>query len=357
MKTDKNLSLSIINHIKKFFSRLLVRHLVNIAILFGVLLVITLCIIGYIVFTPVQSPERAVRINQGESTKLISDKLKESGVIRSAMWFDITARITKSDRKLKAGRYVFGGNISIWRSLKKIRDGQSSLLHITIPEGFSLYKTIRQMEKSGISTFDSLYAISHNPILVEKLTGQRRSSLEGFLYPETYVFDIDIKPEEIFTLMTREFFHRLEQSGIAVENTDDFYRKLVLASIIEQEAVMEDEKPLIASVYINRVKKRLRLESCPTVDYILEQQGIRRIRLLYSDLQINSPYNTYIIDGLPPTPICNPSISSLHAAYNPDKTEYLYFFADFNGRNVFSKTYKEHIVKQRLYQNKNKAAS
>jgi UPF0755 protein len=185
--------------------------------------------------------------------------------------------------------------------------------------------------------------------VVKRLTGFEAVSLEGFLYPETYAFDIDIQPEQMFALMTAQFFKRVAGAGISIEDKKKFYHELILASIVEQEAVLEEEKPLLAGVFLNRLKKGMKLESCPTVDYTLEQQGIFRKQLTYADLQVETPYNTYRIQGLPPNPICNPSVSSLQAVVNPLVTGYLYFFADFQGKNVFSKTYTEHINKQKLF--------
>lgn len=320
-------------------------------IVLGLGILVVLALIASNIFKPLNTGEIIVRIKQGETTRTIAHELKANNVIRSAFWFDVLARITKSDRNLKAGRYVFGGNVSIMQTIIKIRQGNSTLLHLTIPEGFSLYSTLKAMEKSGIGSYDSLLTVATDPHVVKKLTGLNLTTLEGFLYPETYAFDIDLAPEEIFAVMTKEFFKRLADAGIEIKDQKQFYKDLVLASIVEQEAVMEYEKPLIAGVYLNRLKKKMKLESCPTVDYTLERQGIHRKRLTYEDLKIESEYNTYIISGLPPTPICNPSISSLQAVYSPTETDYLYFFADFERRNIFSKTYAEHMNKQKqIYQ-------
>ncbi len=303
--------------------------------------------IAYTIFMPLNTNEVIIRIQQGETTKTIAQELKTSNVIRSAFWFNILARISKSDRHLKAGRYVFGGNVSIMQTIIKIREGNSTLLHLTIPEGFSLYSTMKAMEKSGIGNYDELMAVATDPIVVKRLTGHNWKTLEGFLYPETYAFDIDLTPEQIFTIMTKEFFARLAKANITITDEKQFYQDLIMASIVEQEAVKEAEKPIIAGVYLNRLKKKMKLESCPTVDYSLERQGIHRKRLTYDDLKTDSEYNTYQISGLPPTPICNPSVSSLQAVYQPQDTEYLYFFADFEGNNIFSKTYAEHMSKQK----------
>lgn len=308
--------------------------------------------IAYDVLVPVNTNEIVVRIRQGESTKSIASKLKQNQVIRSAFWFDVLTRLSKIDRKLKSGRYVFGGNINLLQTITKIKEGHSTLIHLTIPEGFSLHRIVKAMEKHKISTYDSLMAIATNPVIVKQLTGQERQTLEGFLYPETYSFDIDLEIEQIFGLMTNQFFKRLKEAGIEINDERVFYNDLILASIVEQEAVKEEEKPLIAGVFLNRLLKGMKLESCPTVDYTLERKSIVRKKLTFNDLLVDTPYNTYRIIGLPPNPICNPSVSSLLAVMNPAKTSYLYFFADFQGQNVFSSSYKEHINKQKLHKYK-----
>ena len=325
------------------------RLLTRLVIIICLILLLGVGISAYNLFIPVKTSEVIVRIRPGQSTRAIARELKSGKVIRSSIWFNVLARLTKSDKKLKAGRYVFGGNVNLIQTINRIREGRSTLIHLTIPEGFSLYRTIREMEKIGIGSYDSLFAAATNPQLVKKLTGFDAMSLEGFLYPETYAFDIDLEHEQIFALMTRQFFQRIKAADLEIDDQKEFYRNLILASIVEQEAVKEEEKPLIAGVFLNRLKKKMKLESCPTIDYTLERQGIFKKQLSYDDLQIDTPYNTYKISGLPPNPICNPSASSLQAVYYPEITEYLYFFADFEGRNVFSKTYAEHINKQKLY--------
>lgn len=305
--------------------------------------------VAYELYAPLQTDEVIIRIKQGESTKTIARNLKQNEIIRSAFWFDVMVRITHSDRQLRSGRYVFGGNVSIVQTVKQIKKGSSAYLHLTIPEGFSLFQTCKQMERSGIAPYEKLMQTASDPVLIKKLTGYRYQTLEGFLYPETYAFDIDLAPEQIFTQMTALFFEKLKTANIKITDREQFYKDLILASIVEQEAVQENEKPMIAGVYLHRLKKGMKLESCPTVDYVLERQGIRRKRLLFSDLKVESEYNTYQISGLPPAPICNPSISSLQAVLSPQDTDYLYFFADFQGRNVFSRTFAEHLSKQKQF--------
>jgi UPF0755 protein len=329
-------------------------YLIKKPVSIGIIIMIVIVFSGigmllHTIYKPVSTQEIIIRIKPGENTSSIARQLKAKGIIRSPFWFDILARLTDCDRKLKAGRYVFGGNVSLMQTINKIREGRSTLIHLTIPEGFSLYNTCKQMERTGIAPYNELMQIATDPVLVKKLTGFDAETLEGFLYPETYAFDIDLAPQAVFTQMTKLFFEKVKQAKLDINDQQLFYQNLTLASIVEQEAVMEDEKPLIAGVYIKRLKKGMKLESCPTVDYVLERQGIRRKRLLFSDLKVDSPYNTYQNSGLPPAPICNPSISALTAVVNPEITDYLYFFADFEGRNVFSKTFAEHLSKQKTH--------
>jgi len=168
-----------------------------------ILIILSVC---RAVFLPLKTEEVIVRVRPGDTTRIISHKLKAEHVIRSAFWFDVITALTKSDRKLKSGRYVFGGDVSIMQTVDKIRHGKSTLLHLTIPEGFSLKSVLRTMTKAGIAPYDSLKAIANDPVLIKNLTGGEHPSLEGFLYPETYTFDIDIAPADIFALMSRQFF-------------------------------------------------------------------------------------------------------------------------------------------------------
>ena len=149
--------------------------------------------------------------------------------------------------------------------------------------------------------------------------------------------------------MAEQFFSRLSSAGIDPAHTQNFFQLLIQASIVEKESNYDDERPLVASVIRNRLESGMRLESCPTVDYVLERQGVKKPVLSIQDTQIQSPYNTYQNKGLPPGPICNPSLGSILAALQPARTKYLYFISDRKGRNDFSTTGEEHFAKIRKY--------
>ncbi len=313
------------------------------------LILVSIAWCSWVLYVPQNPDEIIIRVAPGDNAQAIAAKLYSSGIIRNPLLFRLMVKLTRSDRNLKAGTYVFGGRINLIDAIYRLRSGKSTSVQVTLPEGLSLYRTLKRIKKSNIHGFDTLYKTATDTALVRRLTGFAKPSLEGFLYPETYHFDISSSPDSTMAMMTNHFFRKLREAEIEITDKDEFYRILILASIIEKEAVHEDEMPLISSVYWNRLKRGMRLESCPTVDYILERRGIRKARLSHTDTGIMSPYNTYINAGLPPTPICNPTVNAIKAALNPAKSNYFYFFADNKGRNVFSASYGEHVRKQRYY--------
>ncbi|MDD4310400.1 MAG: endolytic transglycosylase MltG [Candidatus Cloacimonetes bacterium] len=301
----------------------------------------------YLVLIPTWTEEQIVNIHPGENARGIANKLYDANIIRSRTVFIALVKIQGADRDLKIGSYIFGGKASLWKTVQSLQKGLSEEITITFPEGLSLFKTLKRINNSGLISYDSLYAAATNKALVKRLTGIDAASLEGFLYPETYRFSIALSADSILATQTAQFFVKLKAEGINPAEIPDFYSKLILASIVEKEAGPNSERELIAGVFMNRMARGMPLQSCPTVDYILEPQGIKREVLSYKETQIRSPYNTYIVQGLPPTPIANPSIASIKAVLKPKHSSYLYFFSDRKGMNVFSRSYEEHLQKQK----------
>jgi len=314
----------------------------------ALILALVLSLLGAL-FLPLRSDQIAIRIKAGDNAATIGQRLKESGIIRSARLFRFMASLRGTDRRLIAGTYSLGGNHSLYATLRLLEKGNVSAVKITFPEGLSLYKTLQRIERSGLASYDELEKLATDSLFVEKLTGFRAPSLEGWLYPETYFFPPDVNPEEILSQMTEQFFSRMRAARIDPFHTDNFYQVLIQASIVEKESSFADERPLVASVIRNRLEAGMRLESCPTVDYVLERQGVKKTVLSLQDTQIQSPYNTYRNFGLPPGPICNPSVSSLKAVLEPAQTDYFFFVADRKGRNDFSATAAEHMRKAAAY--------
>lgn len=308
---------------------------------------IFVAITGFELFESQDNAERVVHIKSGDSALTIGKKLANAGIIKNATAFRILAKIKGADRDLKPGTYVFASRSNLWKAVSDLNEGKSETIRITFPEGWSLERTLKRIDTSGLADYATLYKAATDTATVRRLTGLPLSSLEGFLYPETYFFPIGADADSLLSIMTRQFYKVLDKHEIESEDSADFYRKLILASIVQKEAGHNGESATIAGVFERRLRMGMPLQSCPTVDYILEKRGIRREVLTIADTKIDNPYNTYLYPGLPPTPISNPHIDAILAAYNPGDDGYLYFFADNRGNNVFSNSFEEHQNKQR----------
>ena len=232
-------------------------------------------------------------------------------------------------------------------TIEKIFSGEIIVEKITIPEGYSMYKTIKTLAEYEIGNYDRLHSLATNRDFIYKITGFPVKKLEGFLYPDTYIFSHNMSEENILTFMVNNFFKKLNEANLDTTDKDQLYKDLILASIIEKEVIYDDEKTTVSSVYHNRLNKGMRLQADPTVTYYLEPQFIHKRRLTYKDTRHKSPHNTYVINGLPPTPICSPAVSSIVAAQNPKQTKFYFFFANRYGRHIFSETYAQHLKKQK----------
>jgi len=272
-----------------------------------------------------------VEIPRGASLNQIAHLLWQKGVIRREMDLKLASRLLKLEAKLQAGRYKFKRYPFLYEVLLKIKKGEImgvEPLRITFPEGTSIYKMGSILESNTVECFSDF----------RELVKQK---LEGYLYPDTYVFDKNISAEALADLMRRRFdvvvLPYWEKNRSATKY--DLHQILILASIIEKEAALESERPIISSVFHNRLNINMALDSCSTVKYALE----RPTKIVYYDqLRYPSPYNTYLHRGLPPGPICNPGLSSIKAAIYPAKTNYLFFVANKDGSHTFSISLKEH---------------
>jgi len=256
-------------------------------------------------------------------------------------------RISGFDKKLSYGKYLFEGKNSVADVVDILLSGRVFLSRVMIKEGSSLSESLDQIAESGLVTRALLDSLAHDKILIDSLTGMDLESLEGFIYPETYFFDDNISGKELLVHIVKHFYQLTTGLDFLKQKELNFYQVLTLASIVEKESVLLQEKPLIASVYLNRLAVGQRLQADPTIVYFLRKSGKKTKRVYYRDLKIDSPYNTYLYKGLPPTPICSPTVSSIQAVLSPEVTDYFYFVASKRGRHIFSKTYKEHLRKIR----------
>ena len=302
--------------------------------------------IAQLIYKPVSITHTLCEIRSGDTGRTIANTLYEHNVIRNRALFHLLIRLKDLDRDLKAGHYLFTGELNMFEVLEKIVSGEILVERITIPEGFSIYRTFRTITNRGIGDYNRFLELANNSEFASSITGFNIVSIEGFLYPDTYIFGHDMSEEAILRTMVRNFFNRMNIAHICLEDHEQFYRDLVLASIVEREAIFNDEMPLIAGVFQNRLRRGMRLQADPTVVYHLEREFIHRRIVTYADLRVNTPHNTYIIPGLPPYPICSPSSAAIFAVLNPDPSEYLFFFAR-RGRHIFTKTFQEHMRLQR----------
>lgn len=280
---------------------------------------------------PGGAAERFV-VAKGASAREIAQGLRRQGFVWHPWSFVLWAKV-RGQNGIRPGAYALSRRMTGFEIYNVFRRGPP-LARVTFPEGWTAKQIAAMLESRGIT--------SETPFL-QLVERQRR---EGFLFPDTYFFEQGIEPQQAIDRMADRFREK-EPRDMAerVKALKLSYVQIVtLASLVEKEARAPDERPLIAGVYYNRLRRRMHLEADPTVQYAL---GGWKPQLSYNDLKVRSPYNTYLHGGLPPGPICNPGAASLDAAAHPAQTDYLFFVADQAGRHVFSKTYREHLAAQR----------
>ena len=299
----------------------------------------------YIFFIPnnISDDEKVIfEIPRGSSFNKVTQVLYEKNIIPNKINFRLAAFLVGAGNKLKAGRYEIPSSINYFSLVDYlIEGGHNEQILITIPEGIwqhDLAHLLKQKLDIDSLTFMKL---SSNKYFLKKI-GIESSTSEGYLLPETYYFYKDSKPDEIieklYSEMNKYFDEAAEKRMKELKLNKN--QILTLASIIEGESNISSEYKRISGVYHNRLKKWMRLEADPTIQYLKRHR--KHNRILYKDLEIDSPYNTYINYGLPPTPINNPGKEAVLAALYPEKNDYLYFVADGTGAHKFAKSFSEH---------------
>ncbi|PIP38749.1 MAG: aminodeoxychorismate lyase [Desulfobacterales bacterium CG23_combo_of_CG06-09_8_20_14_all_51_8] len=288
------------------------------------------------------------KISPGQSFHQIADHLFLQNLISSTAKFRLLAHIQKADRKIIAGEYELSMTMTPIAVLKTLTDGSVRQLRLFIPEGLTLQQIAERVTAAGFCDSQAFMDAAGDESLVRKM-GINAKTFEGFLFPDTYHFTGDVSPEKIIKAMVarfREAFppkweNRAQKMGFSVLEI------VTLASMIEKETGVAEERPVVSSVFHNRLKQKMHLASDPTVIYgLADFDG----NLTRTDLTTLTPYNTYMIAGLPPGPIANPGASSLHAALFPARTDYLYFVAKKDGTHYFSTTLEEHTRAVQEYQ-------
>ena len=280
----------------------------------------------------------------GTSTAKIFATLQKEGVVRDGRLAEIYYRVYRAGTPLQAGEYQFDRPMPIDEIINRMSHGDVVKYPIVVPEGLTAEETFQLFWSRGIGGPEGFRrALGETELLPGLTTGV--NDLEGFLFPNTYVVTRSTSARQIVDRMVAEFRKNFtpEMRDRAKALGFTPRQAVILASIIEKESALKSEGPLIAAVYLNRLKKGMRLQADPTVQYALKKDGRWTGLLHRSDYAYDSPYNTYVVDGLPPGPICNPGLAALKSAVTPANTDYLYFVADTTGGHTFTRTFEEHL--------------
>lgn len=291
-----------------------------------------------------------VTFKEGTTILEIAEVLKQKELINSKFLFLVAIPIM--GKKLIAGEYEFKRDSSIREIIRKMKKGERKIYVLRIVEGNNIFDVSKMLEQTLGIKEDDFLRLSRNEEFLRRLN-IKSCSLEGYLYPDTYFYSKEIEIDKLIERIvsrTKKFFERPDVKKRMEELGLDMHETLTLASLIEKEAKVPEEKPLISAVFHNRLRMGMRLECDPTVLYGLRKHG----PITKRDLIKKTDYNTYTFKGLPPGPICNPSISSIYAALYPAPTDYLYFVSRNDGTHVFSNNLKEHTKYVKIYQKKNK---
>lgn len=298
---------------------------------------------------PKSNKEIIVEIPEGSRAKDISNILREEKLIKNKRVFVSNVKNSKNAEKVKAGKYKFSQNMNNKMIIDKLIAGKiyQDGIKVTFPEGSVSTDVVDKLVKNGIGKREVYVKLFRSPKEFSKkysfLSNSKITTLEGFLYPETYFFKKGITEKEVFEKMLAEFEKKYnkEVKPIIEKNKFDFYDTIIMASIVEKESVNDEDRDIIAGIFYNRLDKNMKLQSDAVLQYGLPE---RKSRVLYKDLKVETPYNLYLNAGLPPTPVANPGIKSLIAAARPKDTDYLYFVTGTDGKNYYSKTFEEHKV-------------
>ena len=302
-------------------------------------------------FAPKTSPKQIFFVvDKGQGVHDISLNLKEKGIIKNRQSFVLGYKIYYSSKSLKAGEYMFNLPVSPKDIIKVLTDGKVYLHSLTIPEGLTRKEIARHLESLNFADEEEFLAASSKTKIISSLDNEA-TNLEGYLFPETYHFPKGISADKIISTLVSQFKEvfskEWQKRASEIEMTPR--EVVVLASLIEKETYLSEEKKLVSAVFHNRLRIRMKLDCDPTIIYVLKEQGTFNGRLLKKDLKLQSPYNTYRNRGLPPGPICSPGRESIEAALYPAQEKYLYFVSKKDGSHHFSANFKDHQNAVRRY--------
>ena len=306
-----------------------------------------------------------IHIQPGMSLNQTARLLQEKDLIKSVLYFKFLAWARGAGSKIRAGEYVFQKSMSPWRILSLLVQGKTRLHPVTFPEGYNMYEMAHTLEKRGFGKAQAFIRLCLSQDFIYAVLGEEQDSLEGYLFPETYHIARPVDLKKLIRKMTGTFFKvydRISQGGIQIPGKAPgahgqvLTRReaVILASIIEKETGLARERTVIASVFYNRLKLNMRLESDPTILYgmMREAGGLVPLNIRKQDILRKTPYNTYRVRGFPQGPVGNPGEGALKAVFYPQTSDFLYFVSRNDGSHLFSKTYREHKKAVDIYQRK-----
>ena len=294
-----------------------------------------------------------LNVEEGDSLHRVSEKLSDKGVVRSAMWFRREGQTAGVDRNIRPGEYQIEPGSSFDDIFELIQTGtQRDQIRITFPEGYTLYQMGGRLEENGLTTREAFLEATEayfDNLDLEFDADPLFFPMEGYLFPDTYFFEEDYTAEQIVSVMARQMEKVLaDYIDLAAEKDMTLHELLTIASLVEKEAFGDHERDTIAGVIFNRLEIDMLLQFCSSVLYGLDDGKELANRLLYRDLEVMHPFNTYQFKGLPPGPIANPGRASIEAALNPESHDYLYFVVGNGGHN-FSRDYQDHTQNVEAY--------
>jgi UPF0755 protein len=296
------------------------------------------------------APAARFQVPAGATLRRVASDLERAGLIRSGRALVALARWRGAEGSLQAGEYELSAAWDTRRILDQIAEGRVVNYEVTLPEGLTAAEVAVRLEQAGVAHADAFLAVARDPIVAAEL-GVEGPGLEGYLFPETYRIAPGLTAKQVAKLLVDQF-HRV-WGALAVDAVArglSMREAVTLASIVEKETGAPEERPLVASVFANRLARHMRLESDPTTIYGIANFDGNLTRAQLEDA--SNPWNTYRIEGLPPTPIANPGAASLRAAVHPADTDYLFFVSRNDGSHIFARSFAEHVTNVARFQKK-----
>lgn len=294
---------------------------------------------GYLFYEPYSGNATTFTVERGDNFPAINGRLVRAGIIKSPRIFHRYTQYKQKMTSFKFGTYEIPAGASMEKVLEILTEGVPILAKLTIPEGKNLYEVAKILEAKDIAPAKEFIKLCKDKNLVKRLVGVEAPSLEGYLFPDTYMLPPEVTAKQVIEIMISEFKRKTKELDFSKSHLNN-HEVIILASIVEKETGAAWERPTIAGVYLNRLKKRMRLQADPTTIYGIWETYNGNLRKKH--LLEKTPYNTYKISGLPLGPIANPSLAAIEAVLEPKEHDFIFFVSKNDGTHVFTSNYKDH---------------